>query len=81
MGVFVGIGHLQAGVVAALFADGRAGPTFIVMGRVDQRRVRQGQQALQAVPLGVGIAVLEIRAAGAADQQGIAAEHAGRFLP
>ena len=42
----------------------------------DQRLFRQPHQALQALVLGAGIAVLEIGAAGAADEQRVAGEHA-----
>ena len=47
------------------------------MRRIDQRFVGELQQASeQAVVLGAGVAVLEVGAPGAADQQGVAGEHA-----
>jgi hypothetical protein len=64
-------------VEGALFADGAHRVALIVVRRIDQCLVRQLQQAPeQRLVLRARVAVLEIGAAGAADQQRIAGEHA-----
>jgi hypothetical protein len=61
----------------ALLADCAHRVALIVVRRVDQRLVRQLQQAPeQRLVLGARVAVLEIRASRAADEQRIAGEHA-----
>ena len=69
--------HLQAGVVALLLADGGDRVALVVVGGIDQRLLGQLQQlAEQGLVLRPGAAVLEVGAAGAADQQRVAGEHA-----
>ena len=69
--------HLQARIVALLLADGGDGVALVVVRREDQRLVGQAQQlAEQRFVLRARVAVLEIGAAGAADQQRVAGEHA-----
>ena len=74
--VFLDVGHLEARVEAPLLADGADRVALVVVARIDQRLVGQRQQLVeQRVVGGTGVAVLEIGAAGAADQQGVAGEH------
>ena len=57
-------------------ADGRDGIALVVVRRIDQRLVGQLQQlAEDRIVLRARIAVLEIGAAGAADEQRVAGEH------
>ena len=74
--VFVGVANLKARIEAPLLADGADGVALIVVRGKDQRLLGEPQEALQALVLGAGIAVLEVGAAGAADQQRVAGEHA-----
>ncbi len=68
---------LQARIVALLLADGGHGVAFVVVRREHQGLVGQPQQlAEQRFILRARVAVLEIGAAGAADQQRVAGEHA-----
>ncbi len=69
--------HLQAWVEALLLADGRDRLALVVVGRVDQRLLGQLEKLVeQRVVLRPCAAVLEIRAARAADEQRVAGEHA-----
>ena len=74
-GVFRGVAHFQARVETLLLADGADNIALVVVPGKDQRLVRQTQKALQALALGARVAVLEVGAAGAADQQRVAGEH------
>ena len=68
---------LQARIVALLLANGGDGVAFVVVRGEHQRLVGQPQQlAEQRFILRAGVAVLEIGAAGAADQQRVAGEDA-----
>ena len=68
---------LEARIEGALLANGAHRVALIVVRRIDQRLVGQLQKASeQRLVLRARIAVLEIRASGAADQQRIAGEHA-----
>ena len=73
--VFVGVLDLEARIEAPFLADGADGVAFVIVRRKHQRLFRQPHQPLQALVLGAGIAVLEIGAAGAADEQRVAGEH------
>ena len=60
-----------------LLADGRDGLALVVVGGIDQRFVRQFHQLVEdRIVLRARVAVLEIGAAGAADQQRVAGEYA-----
>ena len=68
---------LQARIVALLLADGGHGVAFVVVRGKHHGLVGQPQQlAEQRFILRARVAVLEIGAAGAADQQRVAGEHA-----
>ena len=68
---------LQARVARLLGADRRRRAILVVVRRIDLHRVGQLQQlAEQAVVERVGIAGRQVGAAGAADQQRVAGEHA-----
>ena len=70
---------LQARIERLLLADGADGVALVVVRRKDHRLVRQLQElAEDRLVLRARIAVLEIRAAGAADEQRVAGEHAVR---
>ena len=74
--VFVDRLHLQARIVALLLADRADRVAFVVVRREHHRFVGQAQQAVEdRLVLRARIAVLEIGAAGAADQQRVAGEH------
>ena len=68
----------QARIAALLLADRRDSAVLVVMRRIDQHVIGQGEQLLgHALVKGRGAAVLEVCAAAAAvDQQGVAAEQA-----
>ncbi len=68
--------HLQARIVAPLFADGGDGVAFIIVRGKDHGLVGQPQQfSEQRFILRACIAILEIGAPGAADQQRVAGEY------
>ena len=68
--------HLQARIERLLLADSGDRVALVVVRRKHQRVVRQPQQLVEdRVVLRARIAVLEIGAAGAADQQRVAGEH------
>ena len=65
----------KPGVEGLFFRHGCNGATGVVVGWVEQTRLRQRQQLLRdRGPEGVGIALLEITAAAAPHQQGISGE-------
>ena len=69
--------HLKARVARLLLADGADGVALVVVGGVDEGVVGELEQALeQGVVLGARVAVLEVGASGAPDEQGIAGEDA-----
>jgi hypothetical protein len=73
--IFVDRFDLEARVEQLLFANRRNGVALIVMCRIDQRLVRQLEQLVEdGIVLRARVAILEIGAAGAADQQSIARE-------
>ena len=75
--IFLGRAHLQPRIVALLLADGGDGIAFVIVGRKHHGFVGQFQQpAEDGFVLRPGAAVLEVGAAGAADQQRIAGEDA-----
>ena len=74
--VVVGVVDLKARIEALFLADGADRVAFVIVRGKDQRLFREPHQALQAFVLGAGVAVLEIGAAGAADEQRVAGEHA-----
>ena len=74
--IFVDRLHLKARIERLLLADGGDGVALVVVRGIDQRLVGQLQQpAEDRLVLRARIAVLEIGAAGAADQQRVAGEH------
>ena len=73
--IVVGVANLKARIEALFLADRADRVAFVIVRGKDQRLFRQPHQALQALVLGAGIAVLEIGAAGAADEQRVAGEH------
>ncbi len=75
--VFVDRLHLQPRIAAPLLADGADGVAFVVMPGVDEGLARHLQQAVEdRVILGPWVAILEIRAPGAADEQRVTREDA-----
>ena len=74
--VFVGVANLKARIEALFLADRADRVAFVIVRGKDQRLFGQPHEALQALVLGAGIAVLEVGAAGAADEQRVAGEHA-----
>ena len=61
---------IQAGIACAFLHDRRNAATRIIMSWIDQRVFREGEQLFADRPVkGFGIAVLEIGAAAAIDQQ------------
>ncbi len=77
LGIFLDRFDLQARVEAFFLADGGDRVALVVMGGEEQRFLRQAEQLVEdRVILGAGIAVLEIGAAGAADEQRVAGEDA-----
>ena len=75
--VFVDRLDLEARIEELFLADGRDGFALVVVRRIDQRVVGQLQQLVEdRIVLRARIAVLEIGAAGAADQERIAGEDA-----
>ena len=75
--IFIGRFDLQARVVSALLAYGADRIALIVMRWIDLGRVGESQKPIEdRLILRPGVAVLEVGAAGAADQQRIAGEHA-----
>ena len=73
-GIFRGVSHLKARVVTLLLADGADRVALVVVAGKDQRFLGQAQEALQALVLGARVAILEVGAAGAADEQRVAGE-------
>ena len=68
--------HLEPRIEGLLLADGRDRVALIVVRRIDQRLLGQLEQAPeQRLVLRPRIAVLEVGAAGAPDQQRVAGEH------
>ena len=75
--IFVDRAHLQPRIEALLLADGGDGVALVVMGRENHGLVGQLQQPVEdRIILRPRAAVLEIGAAGAADQERIAGEDA-----
>ena len=74
--ILIGVANLKARIEALFLADGADGVALVVVRGEDERLFGQPHEALQALVLGAGIAVLEVGAAGAADQERIAGEHA-----
>ena len=69
--------HLEARIVTLLLADGGDRVAFVVVRGKHHRLVRQSQKfAEDRLVLRACVAVLEIGAAGAADEQRVAGEHA-----
>ncbi|MCY1301398.1 hypothetical protein D9M70_510090 [compost metagenome] len=68
--IFVDGFHPETWIEVLLFADGRNRVALVVVRRVDERLVRQLQELVEdRVILLARVAVLEIRAPGAADQE------------
>ena len=75
--IFVDRFHLEPRIEPLLLADGRDRVAFVVVGRIDHGLVGQLEQLVeQRFVLRARVAVLEIGAAGAADQERIAGEDA-----
>ena len=75
--VFIDRFDLEPRIEEFFLADGRDGVALVVVGRIDQRLVGQLHQLVEdGIVLRARIAVLEIGAAGAADQQRVAGENA-----
>ena len=75
-GIFVDRLHLEPRIEGLLLADGRNRVAFIVVRRIDQGVIGKLEQASeQRVILRPRVAVLEVGASRAPDQQRVAAEH------
>ena len=67
---------LESRVVGPLLGDGAHRPALVVVGGVDARLVGEDEELVEdRVVLGMGVAVLEVGAPGAADEEGVAGEH------
>ena len=74
---FVGV-TADPGVELLFLANAAAGATLVVMGRIHRTIIRQAEQLFgNGVEQRAGVALLEVAAAAAADQQGVAGEDHG----